>query len=310
MSRIEKTFQPPSKSRGHSGNLRAEKWVREAFPGLSRSMILEAFDQGWIRSPAGFRLKAGVKLDDLKKLDSSRLAQRVKSLSSGADVLGVRVIDRQSDFLVLHKPSGVPSQPLGLLDRNTVTDWMLYHFQGLPEAFGYVRPELAVHRLDIGTTGLLIVAMTRDAFHRWRAHFSEGKVQKTYLAWISDKLPVSSQVVSGMIGSIPGDPTRVQVMPKHLAGGREAVSTVEETGVQVGGYTLVRVHCSTGVRHQVRVHLASLGTPIVGDTQYGKSPRLDGGTSSHMLWASELQTPEGKWTDFPPSDWVPMRKPE
>ncbi|MGH9493909.1 MAG: RluA family pseudouridine synthase, partial [Candidatus Sulfotelmatobacter sp.] len=153
-------------------------------------------------------------------------------------------------------------------NRGTLVNALLHHFKVLSAVGGETRPGI-VHRLDKETSGLIVVAKNDDAHRKLAAQFADRTVKKKYLALVHGSVRKDSGTLSS---SISRDRVRRIRMTTRQAGGREAVSHYEvlrRLDTAFGKFTLVKIKIDTGRTHQIRVHMASLGYPVVGDTLYG-----------------------------------------
>jgi 23S rRNA pseudouridine1911/1915/1917 synthase len=178
-------------------------------------------------------------------------------------------------------------------NRGTLVNALLHHFGQLSSVGGELRPGI-VHRLDKATSGLIVVAKNDEAHRKLAAQFARRKVKKIYLAlvhgWVkSDRGTISS--------SISRDRVRRTRMTTRRSGGREAIThylVKERIESMFGKFTLLEVHIDTGRTHQIRVHLASLRHPVVGDALYGaprevRSKNAMISLPRNFLHAAELQ---------------------
>jgi 23S rRNA pseudouridine1911/1915/1917 synthase len=169
-------------------------------------------------------------------------------------------------IVVIDKAPGCASHPLVPGELDTVANALIARYPECASASEQPREGGLVHRLDWGTSGVLIAARSRNAYAQLRASFLAGQIQKLYWALVHGRLEKKQQI-DLPIESMPGDKRRVRVAPR-CDQGQPASSTVRPIR-QFTQNTLVEVSCHTGRRHQVRVHLAAIGHPLVGDTLYG-----------------------------------------
>jgi 23S rRNA pseudouridine1911/1915/1917 synthase len=216
------------------------------------------------------------------------------------------VVFEDADILVLDKPPGVVVHPAPGHRGGTLVNALLHHCDDLGGVGGVERPGI-VHRLDKDTSGLLVVAKHDAALNALAAQFQNGRVRKVYLALVHGVPAPPAGRIATTIGRHPVDRKRMAANPPR---GKSAVSNyaVVET---FGDLALLKVGIETGRTHQIRVHLAHLGFPIVGDPVYGNPGRdrkLDGCPSRQMLHAAELELDHPgdgrrlKFTRPPPAD--------
>ena len=212
----------------------------------------------------------------------------------------IKVLYEEKDFIIIHKPAGILTHRTpkgGMEEEKTVADWIR---EKCPETKAVgdnpeERPGI-VHRLDKDTSGALLVAKTQDFFDYFKKLLGERKVKKTYLALVHGGVE-RNQVIEKPIGLISGS-TKRSTRAKSMKMVKEAVTEVEPVRMlHLGGetFTLLKVFPKTGRTHQIRVHLASIGHPVVGDKLYG-GKRETLGLQRHFLHAESLEfsTPDGK----------------
>lgn len=180
--------------------------------------------------------------------------------------LPVAVVHVDADVVVVAKPGGMPGHALDPRQTGTVAAFLAAHF---PEtvAVGDALASGLVHRLDTGTSGLLVAARHAQAHARLRAAFAHGAVTKRYLALVTGAPPATTATVADALAHDRSARGRMRVA---RPGERAWPARSDVTTLRRGsGGALVGVTIRTGVTHQVRAHLATLGCPVVGDDRYG-----------------------------------------
>lgn len=242
--------------------------ARLASEDISRAKIRAAIDAGLALVDGEICRKPGLKLRGGEAL-TLRLPETPSEAKAEDGELKLLYLD--GDVLVLNKPAGLTIHPASSQPDGTLVNRLLHHFPDM-RAMAGDRPGI-VHRLDKDTSGLLLVAQTESARLALAADFAERRVAKTYLALVHGRPERPDGVIELPIGRDPKHPTKMAVVAK---GGREAKSSWKLTWTAPDGTaSLLEVAIATGRTHQIRVHLASMGHPIVGDVVYGARQHSD-----------------------------------
>jgi len=239
--------------------VRADKFLQGRIPELSRLQIKRLFADRRVRVDGRWAAKG----DKVKGGQRMEVALPRLTLLPNPD-LAVCVHMEDEDFLVVEKPALISTHPLFPEERDTLVNALA---AGYPEIVGVgsLLEGGAVHRLDRGTSGLLIVARNQRAYDDLRGQFNRREVKKAYLALVQGQLEEAGRI-SAPIAHHPKSARRMILARGER--GRKAVT--EYTPLRtLGELTLLKVLIQTGVRHQIRLHLASLGHPVAGDELYG-----------------------------------------
>jgi 23S rRNA pseudouridine1911/1915/1917 synthase len=191
-------------------------------------------------------------------------------LKATAEELPIVVLYEDQDVVVIDKPAGMVVHAGAGHHEGTLVNALLHHFGQLSAVGGDLRPGI-VHRLDKDTSGVLVVARTDRAHQSLAAQFQSRDVEKIYLALVQGSTPDEGTISH----PIARDPVRRTRMTARLGTGRKAVSQYR-TLERIGKFSYVQVRIGTGRTHQIRVHLATIGHAIVGDTLYGAARYLEG----------------------------------
>jgi 23S rRNA pseudouridine1911/1915/1917 synthase len=248
-------------------SLRLDSFLVKQVPGMSRRAARELLEQGLVRVNG----RAARKGHRLNPSDLVTVAPRPEDLAEERS-LPLVVLQRDDHFIAVDKPSGVPAVALRPEDRGTLANLILARH---PELRGIGRPLEcgAVHRLDTGTSGVMLFARNADAYTELRRQFRSRAVAKQYLALVAGSPPQSGRI-AWPVAHDPRVRSRMLVCrSEHRARrlGARPAATRYRTVRSYRGASLLAISISTGVRHQIRVHLASLGSPVAGDLLYGKA---------------------------------------
>ena len=201
-----------------------------------------------------------------------------------AEDIPLDIVFENEDLIVVNKPAGMVVHPAAGHSSGTLVNAVLGYEPDIEGIGGEERPGV-VHRLDKETSGLILLAKNERA-HRWlQDQFRLRKVEKTYLALVDGKPPTPSGRVESHIGRDPSHRKRMAIVPESR--GREAISEYK-TVESFRAHTLLEFHPLTGRTHQIRLHCAFLGCPIVGDEIYGRK-KLSVEIGRHFLHAYRLK---------------------
>ncbi len=259
---------------------RLDAFLARAMPELSRSAAQKMIEEGCVLRNG----KPGKKNDKLSPGDQIDVTiPEPKAVDIVPKEMPLDIVYEDEDVAVINKPKGLVVHPAaGHLD-DTLVNGLLYAMEGeLSGINGALRPGI-VHRIDKDTSGLLAVAKNDLAHAVLASQLKDHTMARTYEAVVCGSFREDSGTVNAPIGRHPSDRKKMCVTAR---GGKDAV-THWEVVERYRGYTHIRCRLETGRTHQIRVHMAYIGHPILGDTVYGrKKPEL--GQSSQCLHAGAL----------------------
>jgi 23S rRNA pseudouridine1911/1915/1917 synthase len=185
------------------------------------------------------------------------------SASFAPENIPLDVVHEDDELIVVNKPAGIVVHPAAGVMSGTLANALAFHFQQLSTAGGVVRPGI-VHRLDKGTSGLMVVAKTESAHENLADQFRDREIFKSYVALVHGRVEKRTGQIDQPIARDRGNRTRMAV----VRGGRPSLS-IYRVRKRFERFTLLNVELKTGRTHQIRVHLAWLKHPVVGDEAYG-----------------------------------------
>ena len=287
---------------------RLDKVLLSRYPDFSRSRIEGLVKAGFVTVNGAVAAKAGTKVSPDDEI-VVEIPPPVPAVPEPEDI-PLSVVFEDDDMVVVDKPPGMVVHPAPGHFTGTLVNALLAHCPNLSGIGGVARPGI-VHRLDQDTSGLIVVAKTQAAMDSLaRAFASHKNVEKTYLAVVHGRPRLESGRIENFIGRHPVDRKRMSILEK---GGKLAKTNWR---VLFAGDAVSVVECGieTGRTHQIRVHMASLGCPVIGDGTYGKGAldrRLDPVPPRQMLhaWKLRLWHPvrgvEMSFEAPPPADMAP-----
>ena len=276
---------------------RLDKYLAEQLPETSRSKIQHDIEGGLVLVNGApiveskFVVRKG---DVLKYHQSDEKQDELKPLN-----IPLKILYNNHGLLIVDKPAGLTVHPGAGFKGDTLAAALLHKFKDIHLVGEEHRPGI-VHRLDKDTSGVILVALTSEMYEHLKDAFAERKVKKEYIALVFGKVEKPCGVIETPIGKSKSD-FRKQTT-KNPVEGKEAVTeykVLEHLSRGVDEYTLILVKLHTGRTHQIRVHLSSIGHPLMGDELYGgKRIHLEG-LKRQFLHAKkiEVQLPSKTWIE-------------
>jgi len=254
-----------------AANLRLDQYLAQAIPDISRARVQLLIENEQVRVD-GHTAKPKQKLHGGEQIEIEG-APHPPPLHAVAEDIPLDILHEDKYLAVINKPASMMVHAgAGSTDdarnRGTLVNALLHHFNHLSEVGGDLRPGI-VHRLDKQTSGIILVAKDDSTHRKLGDMFSQRQVAKTYLALVHGNVPKDNITVNLPIAR---DLVRRTRMTTRRADGRSALSHVrvlERVQSPYGAFTFVEVRIETGRTHQIRVHMQSLGHPVVGDALYG-----------------------------------------
>ena len=272
----------------HAG-VRLDTYLASQIEGWSRARLQKLIESEDVLVN-GKVSKPSYKLRDGDDLEVDLTATPV--LTFAPENIPIDIVYEDETLVVVNKPAGLVVHPAAGTPSGTLANALAYHFQHLPSGGTGVRPGI-VHRLDRDTSGLLVVAKTEVALENLSDQFRDRKVFKSYVALVHGRVLANSGKIDQPLARDPSNRTRMAV----VRGGRSAL-TLYRVRQSFDRFTLLDVELKTGRTHQIRVHLAWLKHPVVGDETYGggrdntiQDPRLRAqirNLNRHFLHAEKL----------------------
>lgn len=243
--------------------VRLDWYLNERFPEYSRSYLQKMIksDKVLVNQKT---TKSGYKIENGDEI--MILMEPPRKLEVAAENIPLDILYEDADIIIINKPKQMVVHPAPGHMTGTIVNALLYHCRDdLSGINGILRPGI-VHRIDQDTTGVIVVCKN-DMAHRFVAEqLKEHSIKRTYFAIVYNHMIKESGTIESTIGRHPVDRKKMAINVKN---GKHAITHYKVLDTLNGRYTYISCHLETGRTHQIRVHMASIGNPILGDTVYG-----------------------------------------
>jgi 23S rRNA pseudouridine1911/1915/1917 synthase len=249
-------------------NTRLDVLLTQQHPELSRSHVQKLIEDGFVevkgkKTKSNYKLRLG----DQVVLDVPPPVE----VDIAPEEIPLEVVYEDSQVIVINKPRGMVVHPAAGNYQGTMVNALLAHCDDLSGINGVMRPGI-VHRIDKDTSGLIMAAKTDQAHISLAQQIKDRTVTRRYIALVHDHIREESGIIDAPIGRDASDRKKMAVDVVH---GKEAITHFKVLE-RLREYTLVEARLKTGRTHQIRVHMAYIGHPVVGDPKYGpKKPHFD-----------------------------------
>ncbi len=270
--------------------VRIDKFISEQIPSLSRSYVQRLIDDGLILVDKK-EVKAKYILKENQNIEIT--LPEPQSLKIEAEEIPLEVVFEDDSLLVINKPQGMVVHPAAGNYSGTLVNALMKHCgASLSQINGVIRPGI-VHRIDKDTSGLLLVAKNNQAHLSLSNQIKEHTVTRKYIAIVHGNIKTDSGTIDKPIGRHPTDRKKMCITEKNSRNAITHYRVLE----RFGKYTYIECVLETGRTHQIRVHMSSMGNPILGDKVYGiKKEKFD--LSGQMLHAKVIGFTHPKTAEY------------
>lgn len=273
--------------------IRVDKYLAEACPELTRSYVQKLIEEGRVFvNGLSCTKKTTVICGDTVSFD----IPEPKALDVLKEDIPLDIVYEDDFLIVVNKPRGMVVHPANGNQEGTLVNALLHHCKGrLSSINGVIRPGI-VHRIDKDTSGILLVAKTDAAHLSLAEQIKEHSVKREYVALLDGVIKHENGTVNKPIGRSEKDRKKMAITMRNS---RNAI-THYEVLERYSGYCLVKCRLETGRTHQIRVHMASLGHPVTGDTVYGakKQKLFQRGQLLHAKTIGFIHPDSGEYMEF------------
>lgn len=240
---------------------RIDKYLSNVIEGKSRSFLKGIIDNGSV-TVNGTVIKSNYKVSNLDNI--TIVMPEPMMLNVLPEDLNLDIVYEDEDLVVINKPKGMVVHPAPGVYTGTLVNGLLHHCDNLSGINGVIRPGI-VHRIDKDTTGIIVVAKNDDAHAFLSDQFKEHSIKREYYALVEGKFMKTEGSVDKPLGRHKRDRIKMAI----VSDGKRAVTHYKVLEQYDNGTSLVKCNLETGRTHQIRVHMASISHPLVGDITYG-----------------------------------------
>ncbi len=281
--RVEELFKP----------IRLDKYLKKEIKDISREKIISCIKKGKIKIEGKTKIKPSFILKGEEKIlleipDSLDLTKGLFSIRPQSIFPEPKILYEDKDLLIINKPAGIIVHPtVNNINDPSIASWLLQRYSFVSNVGeDRLRPGI-VHRLDKETSGTLILAKNNLIFNYFKNLFKTRKIKKKYISLVKGEIKRQQGIIDLPLIRSKKSPMKRKVVVKKDKG--KIALTKYKVLKPYKGYTLLEIFPQTGRTHQIRVHLASIGFPVVGDKMYGKSKKLNKlNLSRHFLHAQTI----------------------
>ncbi len=260
---------------------RLDRFLQHELPDHSRAFLQKLIEEGNV-VVLGRKAKASYTVREGDEIAIE--IPRPRPLETKAEKIPLDILFEDASIIVINKPAGLVVHPAAGNQEHTLVNALLYHCRGELAGIGGVERPGIVHRLDKGTSGCIVVAKTDQAHKSLVAQFKSRDVKKIYRAVCIGKFDRPSGRIETVIGRSERDRKK---MSATVSRGRPAMTDYQVLK-QFAGFALVELRIHTGRTHQIRVHMAHIGHPVLGDTTYGGARHSNISVARPLLHAYKL----------------------
>ncbi|UCE39796.1 MAG: RluA family pseudouridine synthase [Candidatus Aminicenantes bacterium] len=257
----KKTFRVDLSDEGK----RLDVFLSQRIKELTRSQLQKKLGKNLVKIN-GVPRKSSFRLNEGDLVECDFVSQEIEALLP--ENIPLKILYKDDHVIVLEKPTGLVVHPGAGRRNGTLVNGLLYHYPGIEKIGPKERPGI-VHRLDKETSGLMVVARTEEAYSALQRQFKQRLVEKIYLGLVWGKISKQEGIINWAVGRHVKHGERMSVKTKKP----RTAETHFKIQKEYLGLTLLEIKPVTGRTHQIRVHFAASGHPIVGDSRYGKKKK-------------------------------------